>query len=260
MAGSAGERDNNIVRLVVISDTHGLHNDLVLPAADLLVHCGDFSNQGTLTEVRAFRQWLEEEEVQQRYPEIILIGGNHDCKPSRSDLKKEFSGNPRINFLNDESILCAGGRICIHGASWETCQRDQFSLACQWVATTSTTITRPVDVFLSHMPPYVPLATKSAMSQAGSIELTDMVLTNRIPLLCCGHFHWGRGAVQFFHGGDDSSNKPSSSWLINCASQQREGVAPPVVIDYNVKERSVLCVQGLDADTICTVKAVSRKI
>ncbi len=39
------EEDNDLMRLVLMSDTHGLHNKVdSLPAGDVLVHAGDFMN------------------------------------------------------------------------------------------------------------------------------------------------------------------------------------------------------------------------
>jgi hypothetical protein len=51
------------MRLVVVSDTHGLHNRIEsLPAGDILVHAGDFMNSGYDTEdILSFDRWLGEQ-------------------------------------------------------------------------------------------------------------------------------------------------------------------------------------------------------
>jgi 3',5'-cyclic AMP phosphodiesterase CpdA len=48
------------MRLVVVSDTHGLHHRIEsLPAGDILVHAGDFMNSGYDTEdILSFDRWL----------------------------------------------------------------------------------------------------------------------------------------------------------------------------------------------------------
>jgi hypothetical protein len=48
------------MRLVVISDTHGLHNRIEdLSDGDVLVHAGDFMNSGYDPEdIRSFNRWL----------------------------------------------------------------------------------------------------------------------------------------------------------------------------------------------------------
>ena len=51
--------------LVIISDTHGHHEEVKLPkpeefpnAVPVLLHCGDFTNIGELSEVAAFAEWF----------------------------------------------------------------------------------------------------------------------------------------------------------------------------------------------------------
>lgn len=48
------------MRLVVISDTHGLHNRIEnLPDGDVLVHVGDFMNSGyDAQDILSFNRWL----------------------------------------------------------------------------------------------------------------------------------------------------------------------------------------------------------
>src|SRR3954462_13029175 len=64
------------MRLVLISDTHGLHDRVPkLPQGDILVHAGDFMNAGyDLREVVSFNRWLGEQPFAHR----IVCGGNHD--------------------------------------------------------------------------------------------------------------------------------------------------------------------------------------
>ena len=47
-----------MARLVLLSDTHGMHRELSVPDGDILVHAGDLTEHGTLEEVRAFDAWL----------------------------------------------------------------------------------------------------------------------------------------------------------------------------------------------------------
>ncbi len=68
--------EDDTVRLIVISDTHGLHNRIEgLPDGDVLVHAGDFMNSGyDVQEVLSFNQWLSEQPFKHR----VVCGGNHD--------------------------------------------------------------------------------------------------------------------------------------------------------------------------------------
>ena len=50
------------MRILHISDTHGLHETIEerfpLPAADVLIHTGDFTDMGSVQEVKQFDGWL----------------------------------------------------------------------------------------------------------------------------------------------------------------------------------------------------------
>ena len=47
------------MKILQISDTHNRHNELTnLPEADVIIHCGDFTEQGTEEEVLDFLNWF----------------------------------------------------------------------------------------------------------------------------------------------------------------------------------------------------------
>ena len=62
------------MKIVIISDTHGLHNELELPKGDILIHAGDITEYGTKEEVLNFLNWYSALD----YSAKIFIGGNHD--------------------------------------------------------------------------------------------------------------------------------------------------------------------------------------
>jgi hypothetical protein len=64
------------VRLVVISDTHGLHNRIDgLPDGDVPIHAGDFMNSGyDVQDTVSFNCRLGEQPFKHR----VVCGGNHD--------------------------------------------------------------------------------------------------------------------------------------------------------------------------------------
>lgn len=70
-----------LVRILHMSDTHMLHRSIeatsgAFPAADILVHTGDFTNMGTDAELDEFNAWLGE--LKPRFPGgIVVINGNH---------------------------------------------------------------------------------------------------------------------------------------------------------------------------------------
>ena len=61
--------------LLQISDTHNLHQQLSdLPIADVLVHCGDFTDMGTEAEVLNFLNWF----IDLPFSQKIFVTDNHD--------------------------------------------------------------------------------------------------------------------------------------------------------------------------------------
>jgi hypothetical protein len=111
-----------LVRLVVISDTHG-HRDLLtaqklLPPGDILVHCGDFSHKGFIRQdAQSFRHWISSSLTQ--YPEKFVVEGNHDHTrdddPDGMNLPAFFADSG-VRLLQDESIILSfmghlGGRV-----------------------------------------------------------------------------------------------------------------------------------------------------
>ena len=63
------------MKILHISDTHGKHQILKdLPNADVIVHTGDITEDGTEEEVKDFIEWFG----QLPYKHKIFIAGNHD--------------------------------------------------------------------------------------------------------------------------------------------------------------------------------------
>ena len=61
------------IRLVCISDTHTLKPSS-LPSGDVLIHAGDFTNTGSVSEIQDQIDWLSA----LPYDHKIAIAGNHD--------------------------------------------------------------------------------------------------------------------------------------------------------------------------------------
>ena len=73
------------MKLVIISDTHSLHNSMInpVPDGDVLIHCGDVCNRGTTKDFLDFLDWFS------KFPHEtkIFIGGNHDFALPILDVK-----------------------------------------------------------------------------------------------------------------------------------------------------------------------------
>ena len=46
------------VRVVCVSDTHNQTSNINIPDGDILIHAGDFSEAGHISEVKSFNKWL----------------------------------------------------------------------------------------------------------------------------------------------------------------------------------------------------------
>jgi Icc-related predicted phosphoesterase len=97
-----------MLKITALSDSHGLHDSVVVPKSDLLVHTGDFCNQGTLQDVIAFAKWFSKQEADCK----VCVAGNHDlyCEQSYSTVERIFA-EFGINYLENSSIEYKGFNI-----------------------------------------------------------------------------------------------------------------------------------------------------
>eukprot|EP00977_Amphora_coffeiformis_P019113 scaffold6899_cov183-Amphora_coffeaeformis.AAC.46 len=247
-----------VVRLVVISDTHNRHEALtpLLPPHDpsvrttILLHCGDFSDRGSLRGVRSFCRWLARDDdddstslagLPSHFDEVVVIDGNHDrSRPPMEpiDLSLEFAkcnqklqeraSRRRVHFLQDAAVTIAGVRI--HGVSWKSILYDKYNgdYSAIVVVHDHSQNGREVmvpDVVMSHLIPYFSereqrqVVAKSEgvdfRAWQGSKQLTAISRHYRIPLVLSGHVHWGRGAVHIMNSG---SAHDKGTWFVNAAS------------------------------------------
>ena len=91
------------MKILQISDTHNRHRLLTnLPEADVIVHCGDFADNGTEGEVLDFLNWF----MDLPYPYKLFVAGNHDlCLWDALDIE-DLPDN--VFFLQDR--LGKGGK------------------------------------------------------------------------------------------------------------------------------------------------------
>lgn len=62
------------MKICAISDTHCHHDKLVIPECDLLLHSGDFTSMGRVSEIYSFFEWAASIDVKN----IVVCPGNHD--------------------------------------------------------------------------------------------------------------------------------------------------------------------------------------
>lgn len=129
-----------IRRILHLSDTHGLHRDLDrLPDADVIVHSGDFTMDGTENEVFDFIEWLSD--LPHTYK--LFVAGNHDDCLYQAQLE----GLPAdVYYLNWSGVDIEG----IHFYGMPMFMADILSgsyekrIAC---------IPSQTDILITHQPP-----------------------------------------------------------------------------------------------------------
>jgi predicted phosphodiesterase len=69
------------VKIVIISDTHELHEELGVLKGDVLIHCGDsaYGFSRSDAQVDGLDDWFG----RQQFDHILVIGGNHDFEIQR---------------------------------------------------------------------------------------------------------------------------------------------------------------------------------
>lgn len=139
-----------MTRLVFLSDTHGKHHSLNVPAGDILVHAGDFCMSGKEQEARAFARWFES----LPHPHKVVVAGNHDrCLELDVSLGKQIF--QRAVYLFDQEFTVGGFRF--YGSPWqpEFCDwafnlpRGSDALRDLW-----NRIPDGLDVLVTHGPPH----------------------------------------------------------------------------------------------------------
>ena len=91
------------MKIICISDTHGQHENLIVPNGDLLIHAGDITSTGDKEDLIKFNNWLGN--LPHKYK--IVIAGNHDFyyEIHPEETKKIFSN---AIYLNDSGVSIEG--------------------------------------------------------------------------------------------------------------------------------------------------------
>ncbi|MEO1448941.1 MAG: metallophosphatase domain-containing protein, partial [Bacteroidota bacterium] len=180
------------MRIVCISDTHGLHDRLELPDGDLLLHAGDFSNRGEIDQVQNFLTWLAD----QPHPHKVFIAGNHDFLAERQP--DVFRGLVPANctYLEDEGTEVAG--LQIWGSpitpwffDWAFNRRRGEEIDVHWQK-----IWPATDILLTHGPPYGIRDLTFQGDLAGCADLNRHVWEINPKLHVFGHIHEGYGLTE----------------------------------------------------------------
>ena len=207
------------MKIVAISDTHGLHSSLKIPDGDVLVHAGDLCNHGTLEEVIDFNNFLST----LPHPNKIVIAGNHDfCFERDREVCEEILTN--CIYLQDQETIIDG--VKFYGSPWQPWFYDwAFNLErgpeirAKWEL-----IPEETDVLITHSPPYGIGDLTARGDKAGCQDLLEVVEKIKSALHIFGHIHEGYG-VTF--------NDATTFINASICDQLYQPVNPPLINEYN---------------------------
>lgn len=210
------------MRLVLISDTHGMHRRFTIPEGDVLIHSGDFMcNGNSAADVLDFNAWLGT----LPHPRIIVVAGNHD---------RMFEEDRRLarSFLTNATYLENSG-VEIDGVKfWGSPVQPEF---CNWAFNVKRgpnirkywdMIPDDTDVLITHGPPWGLLDQINPgreVEHLGCGELLKAVRRVKPKLHVFGHIHGGYGSF-----------KEGPTQFVN-ASLLNEAYKPvnaPIVVDF----------------------------
>ena len=98
------------MKVIAISDTHGLHQSVKIPKADLLIHAGDLTEYGIEEDLIDFLDWFAKQPCTHK----IFVGGNHDECLDTDRLSKFLKLGKSVNeviYLKNSSITINGIKI-----------------------------------------------------------------------------------------------------------------------------------------------------
>ena len=161
------------MKILHLSDTHGLHRKIKdFPNADVIVHSGDISNNGTEEEVLDFLNWY----IELPYPHKIFVTGNHDLCLWDAEGIENLPEN--VYFLQDCGIEIDG--VKFFGLAYNH-QEDM--------------IPDNTDVVITHEPP-VMILDRSAGTHWGNAPLRNRIMEVKPRYHLFGHAHGGYGRLK----------------------------------------------------------------
>ncbi|KAJ0394959.1 hypothetical protein P43SY_000857 [Pythium insidiosum] len=226
-----------VMKVVCISDTHGLHEELLaatgIPDGDVLIHAGDFTDTGDRDEVLAFNAFLAR--LPHRYK--LVVAGNHESTFDRAFYPAHWQqyGHRQAYdpdevralltnalYLEDQAVVIDG--FLFYGSPWQ----PEF---CSWAFNLPRgpqlldkwqRIPDAVDVLVTHTPP-LGRGDQVGHLRVGCADLLREVQSRIRPQFhVFGHVHEGYGS---------SSDGVTTFLNASSCTHEYEAVNPPMVLD-----------------------------
>ena len=190
------------MKIVMISDTHGFHRDphLDIPDGDLLIHCGDLTMAGEHSVLFDCNEWFGE--LQNKFNDIVVIGGNHDLTLGRGDMLG-FKVFTNAIYLERSSVKIDGKLIwgCAETPWNHEYVANMFAFGKLRKNMGWKGMPKDVDILVTHCPPYGygdMLAEHSSdpNTHIGDRKLLDLIMKYKPELNSYGHIHEGYGIYE----------------------------------------------------------------
>ena len=189
-------------RITFISDTHTKHEKLTgfLTGGDMLIHAGDLTSRGYITEIENFMKWYDNIN---NYDTKIFIAGNHDFgfQDDNQKLLGLLTGYKNIDYLEDELMMVGedyDNMIKIWGAPWQPEFHNwAFNLPRgEKIKEKWDMIPMNTDILITHGPVFGKLDYVLYNNiNVGCEELLLKVQEIKPKIHVCGHIHEGHGYV-----------------------------------------------------------------
>jgi len=189
-------------RITFISDTHTKHDKLdgFLTGGDILIHAGDLTGRGYITEIENFMKWYDKIN---NYDTKVFIAGNHDFgfQDENEKLRGLLTGYKTIDYLEDELMMVGedyDNMIKIWGTPWHPEFFDwAFNLPRgEKLKEKWDMIPLNTDILITHGPPFGKLDyVKYPNQNVGCEELMKRVEEIKPKIHVFGHIHEGYGYV-----------------------------------------------------------------
>jgi Icc-related predicted phosphoesterase len=179
-----------MIRIICISDTHGLHRKLDIQSGDLLIHSGDITDSGEIDILTDFNDWLKDLDCREK----VIIPGNHDLTIYSTNFAKDILTNGTL--LIDEYITFEGYKI--YGSPWTPVFGNFAYQAYRGsdIKKRWNKIPRDTDILITHGPPYRILdRVPNVRSGQGCKDLLDAVKCVEPILHVFGHLHGNHGKI-----------------------------------------------------------------
>lgn len=186
------------MRLVLISDTHTFHNQVVVPYGDVLIHAGDMGLRGSVAEIQDCLDWMNTFACPVAH--VIVIAGNHDWACARNLHELNFG---RVHYLENSSVNIDGKNFYGSPVQPEFCDwafnvPRGPAIKKYWDMVPDAGL---VDVLITHGPPMgildqsAPAGFNSA--HLGCEDLAKQVEISKPLAHIFGHIHGGAGQQDY---------------------------------------------------------------